>query len=320
MNDDTNGQPTESADMRARRSFLSNDEESTPHTAFDPANETFSCRCGKPSCFSNRLQPFREHIARLYRAIAVCEAEGCLNEKGWSRVLYPLQMAASLEDIRADTSFVDDSASLFLCSTAAEYEAAKTEMACKYVGGLSVFTFLWMAYEATVELTLPNELKKLLKQKSLGERGRRLFEDHADSFPSPFGLKTLAGLTEQLCERGILFDDRLDRIRRKFDERGLAFSAEICREFRNFIAHGEDEAPEHEDWHHGRGQGEATARIRRFYSISRLLMVLIQALAVVGLSAHAQEIEWGYDDDFEPLIQEPRAVLVGLHLLDDEPS
>lgn len=145
-----------------------------------------------------------------------------------------------------------------------------------------------------------------------------MFEDYGSLFPSPFGLKTLARLSEHLCERGNLFDERLLRIRARFDQRDLAFSAEICREFRNFIVHGEDEAPEHEDWHYGRARGEATARLRRFYGISRLLMLLIQALAVGGLSEHLQEIEWGHDDDFEPLTYEPRQVLVGLHLLEGE--
>ena len=46
-----------------------------------------------------------EHVARLYRAIASCGWDGCFKKDGWQKVLYPLQMAASLEDVYADMAY-----------------------------------------------------------------------------------------------------------------------------------------------------------------------------------------------------------------------
>src|SRR5208283_1203098 len=120
-----------------RFGFSPDGEHRLKYTALDPAKETFICNCGKPTCLFSRLQPFREHIALLYRAIAACEAEDCFKQDGWRTVLYPLQMAASLEDVYADTAYVDDTQSTFYCSSVADYETARSEMASKYVAALS---------------------------------------------------------------------------------------------------------------------------------------------------------------------------------------
>ena len=85
-------------------------------------------------------------------------------------------------------------------------------------------------------------------------------------------------------------------VRSKYANRDLVFSAELVREFRNFIVHGEDKVPDHEAWHYGRTRGEATARVRRFYAIGRLILVLIQSFACAGLCGEGKEIEYGEDD------------------------
>ncbi len=284
------------------------------YTALDPAKETFACRCGKPSCFFVRLQPFREHIARLYRAIAICEVEGCLKCEGWHTVLYPLQMAASIEDVLADTAYVDDTQSVMFCSGAAQYEAAKSEVACGYVAALSVFTFLWAAYEGAARLTLPGELKRLNTEGRFGERGRRLLEEWPEHFPQLVGVQNMGRLADSFCERGNRFDSRLGRIRAKFTKKDLVYAAELSREFRNFIVHGEDEVPEDEDWHYGRAPGESAARVRRFYAVGRLLLLLIQAFTTAALCEPRTKIEWDLDEEFERIDSDPKQVLVCLHL------
>jgi hypothetical protein len=202
-------------------------------------------------------------------------------------------------------------------STVAHYEAAKSEMACKYVAGLSSFTFLWLAYEATVRLTRPDVLRKLLREEKFGGRGRRLFEEYAGEFPEISGATRIARLAEGLCERGNLFDERLKAIRAKYAKRDMVFSAELVREFRNFIVHGEDKVPDHEAWHYGRTRGEATARVRRFYAIGRLILVLIQSFACAGLCGEGKEIEYGEDDTgLGSLRGNSKLLLAGLHLLD----
>ncbi len=292
---------------------FSRDGKRTKYTALDPATETFRCGCGKPECFAATMSPFREHIARLYRAIATCDAQNVLKNEIWRRVLYSLQMAASIEDVHADTAFVDDTDSISYCSPAADFEAGQTEMASKYAAAASIFSFLWTAYEIAVQASFPHLLKGLLRDGRMGERGRRLFAEYAELFPDIEHLESVALLAERLCERGNLFGERLARIRARELQKGMTFSAELAREFRNFVVHGEDEIPQHEAW--GGTPGEATARIRRFYAIGRLVLLLIQTHASAAILTDTGPIEHGLDDEYEPLFLEPRVLFERLHLL-----
>jgi hypothetical protein len=284
---------------------------SSGKSAIHPGLETFTCRCGKPDCAFACLQPFREHIARLFRAIVSCEHENILPHD-WQAVLYPLQMAASLKDIDADTSYVDETQSVMLCSGAANYEDAHTDVVRQYVAGLTIFTFLWAAYEAAVQLTRPEHLRGLSKDGRNGERGRRLFEDFSKEFPPLRSMQNLNRLAVFFCEKGQLFEKRLTRLRERYKDRDMSFSAELCREFRNFIAHGEDAVPEPAGWG---DTGASIGRIRRFYAVSRLLLLLIQALAFLETAQATNEVEWEYQGDGEYLIQLPNMIFAGLHML-----
>ena len=104
-------------------------------------------------------------------------------------------MAASIEDVVADTGFVEDPLVFEMCEPTIDYENAQSEMASKYVAGATIFNFLWLAYESAVALTAPNELVGLLKEERLGERGRRLFEARPDLSVRFIGLRDLVRLT-----------------------------------------------------------------------------------------------------------------------------
>jgi hypothetical protein len=248
------------------------------YTAIDPADRAIRCTCGKPDCPRARLRPFREHIAELYRVLADIFQDQIAD---WNGVLYGLRMAASIEDVVADTGYVEDPMTYALCETTIDYDDAESEIASKYVAGATIFNFLWQAYEAAVACTAPLELSKLLKEARLGERGRRLFEARPGTSSKFLGLGEIIGLAFFQCQRGGLFDVRLGRLKERFTDRNLVTAAELCREFRNFLFHGKDQSPSHEGW------GSATVsrcRLYRFYTISRLLLYLIQALASIELT------------------------------------
>lgn len=249
------------------------------YKAIDPATDAFQCTCGKPHCTRARLHPFRDHVAGLYRTLSRFSQSfsGRYDHEAWGRVLLGLQLAASIDDVYADTGYVEDEMVFALCETKIDYENARSEVASKYVAAASVFNFIWNAYEAAVSITEPNNLRKLLNDGRLGERGRRLFEGHPEIEKNFLGIQDLTRLAKFYCARGKLFDERLEKLSTRFPVDNFVSAAELCREFRNFIFHGEDEVPEHEDWCHPRGT--STARIHRFYAISRLLLYLIQALA-----------------------------------------
>jgi hypothetical protein len=92
------------------------------------------------------------------------------------------------------SGFVDDSDSVTYCSSAADFDAAQTEMASKYTAAASIFSFLWMGYESAVQASQPHVLKGVLKDGRLGERGRRLVDEYSELFPGITGLRLLCVL------------------------------------------------------------------------------------------------------------------------------
>lgn len=130
----------------------------TKPKAIDPATELHAlsaCKCGKPNCRWRALRPFRQHIKRLFQAIAIKHVRERLAsgdpEVSWEATLFSLQMAASLEDASANTAYVDDSDAIVYCGSAWDFEELSSEIAAKYVAGLSIFNFLWSAYENAVK-------------------------------------------------------------------------------------------------------------------------------------------------------------------------
>jgi len=206
----------------------------------------------------------------------------------WSGVLYGLEMAASIEDVFADTGYVEDPMTFAVCEPVIDFQAGRSEIASKYVAAASIFNFLWMAYEASVAEVRKDEFRGLLKAQRLGERGRRLLERREYLAPKIGGFSQCVRPALIQCQNGGLMQNRVLRVREKFPANGLATAAELCREFRNFVFHGEDEVPTHRDW--GSSLVEM-CRIYRFYSVSRILMMLIQVLAYVEL-----EGDWEDED------------------------
>jgi hypothetical protein len=256
------------------------------YTAIDPADEAIWCTCGKSECPRARLLPFRQHLVELHRVLSR------LADEDWGGVLYGLRMAASIEDVVADTGYVEYLEVFALCETTIDYENAQSEMAAKYVAGATIFNFLWQSYESAVARTAPTELVRLLKEERLGERGRRLFEARPELSARFPGLKALVRLALFQCRHGELLDDRLDRLTARFPEQDFVTAAEIGREFRNFLFHGEDKVPHHENW------GSAALsryRLYRFYTVSRLLLYLLQALAWIEVGEVTDSMESGSD-------------------------
>ena len=264
--------------------------------ATDPAEFALVCTCGREGCHRARLLGFREHVAELHRVLLkVNEEESAFNKPSeWESVLYGLRMAASIEDVEADTGYVEDPMVFALCEPTIDYERGQSEMASKYVAGATVFNFLWQAYEAIVSVTATDELRGLARQQRFGERGRRLIETRPDMTTRFRGCSDLVKVALLQCRRGGRMVDRCDRIEKKFSGDDLVAAAEVAREFRNFLFHGGDEAPAHEDW------GDvltSRCRIYRFYSVSCLVLYLIQAMCWIVHQDLTETHEYGSNDD-----------------------
>ncbi|MES2096782.1 MAG: hypothetical protein V4459_08465 [Pseudomonadota bacterium] len=267
------------------------------YSAIDPADQAAVCSCGDANCPRSRLLPFRTHIAELHRVIVRMNMEeiATWEPSRWSSTLYALRMAASIEDIEADTGHVEEPMVFAMCEPAIDFERGRSEMASKYVAAVMIFNFVWQAYEAIVSETAPDELVKLGREQRNGERGRRLLEARPQLSAEFPGIDDLVANAMFQCRHGGLMDDRCDRVEAKFGVAGLVAAAELAREFRNFAFHGGDEAPGHADW----GEDETTAQLRvlRYYSIARLLLHLVQAMAWIIHEGDVRRFEYGSDDD-----------------------
>ena len=266
------------------------------YCAIDPADEAVCCTCLKPDCYCYRLLPLRSHIAELYRVILKIHEEeiAWTDPPEWSSVLYALRMAASIEDIEADTGFVEDPMVFDLCDLTIDFENAQSEMASKYVAGATIFNFLWLAYEAVVGLAAPDELRRLLKDQRMGERGRRLLEARPTLTSKFIGIENLTRLALGHCRDGGRMEERCEQIQERYGKAGLVTAAELAREYRNFVVHGGDEVPQHEKW------GDvvtARCRIYRFYSVGRVVLYLIQAMCWIVHEKDQKFHEYGSDDD-----------------------
>lgn len=243
-------------------------------TAIDPATQLLTCSCGKPDCQIQPLRGLREHISSLLRAILSCGYEEVFSEfersdDPWPGVIYALQMAASIEDVFADPSYVDDSEAALWCEPAYERDEEDREAASKYAAALITFNFVWAAYEAAVETSASN----LYSRDKIPVRGRKVLQSEqaiVDSMPSfPY----IYRLARFCCLKAPKLQQSISECESKYGLAGAA-AAELGRLFRNYIVHGEDPPPQYANkW-----------TFYRFYAVSKMLLVLIQILLLRSIT------------------------------------
>lgn len=241
------------------------------YTAIDQADRYVHCSCGERDCWTKELLPLREHMAALYRAINACgyaeQFQGCDRaEFPWPGVTDAIQMAASLDDVFTDPAYVDDSEAYMFCESVADFDKRQGEYAAKYTAAMIIFNFVWNAYEAAIEISAGTAFPK---DKS-PVRARRIFANETKLEQSVTAFAPSHGFARRLCSRVPELAPDIAAIASKYNLRGAAAAAELCRLFRNHIVHGRDVAPTTESY----------APSQRFYAVIRLVLLLIQLLVM----------------------------------------
>ncbi len=258
------------------------------YRAIDPADRYVQCSCGKADCWTHQLTPLREHMVALFRAIVVCGLEEQFeafnrSEDPWPGVIYALQMAASLEDVFADPSYVDDSEAAFWCRPAWESDEEDREAASKYAAALIIFNFAWTAYEAAIETSANGVYPK----DKVPVRARRLFQAEPELSAGVEVFDVSYRVAREICMRLPTIASSIQDIDKKYALSGAAAAAELGRIFRNYIVHGADPMP----------VGSSRAACARFYSITRLLLLLIQLLILRRLKEPARPVPLSANQD-----------------------
>jgi hypothetical protein len=218
---------------------------------------------------AKNMIPLRYHMMRL-----CCVADEFANRgysEGWRAVAENLHLAASLRDLSTDTDVYGDS---FMCSGAADFDEAHSEVAAKYLAGVVVFNLVWTAYEGAVETASPPPAGRHAK----GARGRDLIVRALGDKHFPHLRAAVLDALDLASTTCLDFGSR--EMRRMLAAGSIAgIGAEYLREFRNALAHGTLSKPMPDDW--GKGSeyvADNDPGIQQFHANARVALVLIQIL------------------------------------------
>lgn len=213
--------------------------------------------------------PLRKHVTRL--CLAAGELSHETSSGDWHAVEENLHLAASIKDISADTD-IDNSS--MMCSSAADFDDANTEVAEKYLAGVIVFNLVWTAYESAVEIaSKPFGLKQ-----PRGARGRELLLQLVGDTHFPHLRSAVFDVVGLRNDRGSDFSN--GEMRRAIAARSVAgIGAEHLRQFRNAVTHGSITKPMPGDWgDKSEYSADQDSGIRQFHANTRLTLLLIQIL------------------------------------------
>ncbi len=281
--------------------------------AITPATDVFTCRCNRPECVIRKLVSFRDHMAYLFNALVESEQEGLLpsfsahdgSVHTWRAVSYSIQMAAGLDDVKVDTSYVDTSMSWMMCGSDADFDDAHSRLAAQYFAAAITFNFIWSAYEAAIRVAAKDEFEND-KTAIRGRKLAALISGRGIQIPL---LSKLTRGAERFCKIG----QGLERELMSFTctGAGAESAAELARILRNHIAHGRDEVPLPSSWG-SQSETNECGQIYRIYAVARTILMLIQLFAIHSLTDPEQRIYQCWISEGE----EPSAiqVFINLHL------
>ena len=190
-------------------------------------------------------------MARLWRLIGFY-IQGMSLDRDWDTVNRPLQIAASIESVVANTGFVDQD-NLCYNKMAVEFEEYHSNLTSRYVKELTIFIWTWIAYENTVKI--------LFKEKQnikIGKYARELIKEKTN-FHRLYGMELLekrALKILQCNEFQQIFPELYQKIMRRvqipiIEGENEFLYMDICRETRNYFVHGDADIPTPRDWGEG---------------------------------------------------------------------
>ena len=188
----------------------------------------------------------REHAVRLWRLIAHNLRPDDVEPSGqaWDVVLGPLHVATSISEVVADTAYVDENDSIMYCEPAAELEDARSALISRYVEDLTVFVWVWIAFEKAIDILCRRSNDRI------GDAVHYI-KDRVASFE-------FVGLRDVECKAYDMVRHLIEGKVQKnaatlvksgqwLSERHLLFIY-IVREARNSFVHGDVHEIEPEDW------------------------------------------------------------------------
>lgn len=249
------------------------------YTAIDPMDELLRCTCGRPDCPTGNLRPLREHMGALIQAILSCGHVGLIDggQDPWPGTLYSLHMAVSIEDVFVDPAYTDESSSGLYCDSAWEFDEEQREASSKYVAALTIFNFIWMAYEEAIGYCLGENFSKDKPAVQSRKFLNGTEEKHETKIAS---FNAVYKATARICGKRSGLKNGIDLIQSRYRLEGASAAAELMRLFRNHVVHGDDSTP----------LSGGSTTVAHFYASATLLLMLIQILILHRVTNQSAKI------------------------------
>jgi hypothetical protein len=161
----------------------------------------------------------------------------------WSHASALLKLASSVTGVNLDTARFDDSVAW--CSSASDYHFARSELLAELVRELSVFNFIWGAFETVVKIM---NLPSVPKSNSIIDAACHYLNRNFDSMPH------VQHYEETVFDlRNLLLIDKQYGVTEKDFKMGTyigpsSIGIHVVRRIRNKFAHGTLSIPEPEGW------------------------------------------------------------------------
>lgn len=262
------------------------------------------------------LLSLQEHAYQLSKVIAQFSEQKNASETKWYLASEWLHLGSSINAVNIVTEQFDDS--IMFCGPAIEYENQKSKTLEKVVRELSIFNFLWGAFEAIGKTINPPKVPNTLKKRrSLSDDCLFFLKNNYPFIPAPNAYNDFLQQLENLLEKDpqyvhVQFDKMIDDSYCDNAGKGLA----LIRMIRNDFAHGAHSFPEPDDWSWN-NEFTSSDYIKKIHVSSRLLLLTIQMLLISFFKDKPfYLLEWGTSEEYVNVIDK----LFNLHLIAASPT
>lgn len=236
-------------------------------------------------------------------------------ETTWYLAAEWLHLASSIRSVNVVTEQFDDS--IMYCGPAIEYEEQKSKTLEKIVREVSIFNFLWNAFETVGKNINPPKIPNTLKKRrSLIDDCLFFLKNNYPLIPAPDVYNELLQQLENFLEKDpqyahVQFEKILDDSYCDNSGKGLA----LIRMIRNDFAHGSHSFPDPNDWSWN-NEFTTSDYIKKIHVSSRLLLLTIQMLLISFFKDKPFSIlEWGTSEEYVNVIEK----IYQVHLTTNEP-
>ncbi|EWH09385.1 hypothetical protein DS2_12654 [Catenovulum agarivorans DS-2] len=232
-----------------------------------------------------KLRTIDEHCGELYLLI-VQGTDYFIERSEWQQPLASLKLASGLKSIEYDTVRFDPS--FGWCGNGDICVGYQDDLEAILTLSLCRFHFIWSALEATINISVPAKLDKSIRGKisnaCLYLKQNRGFHPKFEAY-----LIELANLEKLLIEDSFYSEIFLNiDIPQHVNEYGKGIF--LAYKLRNLLAHGSLGIPETQQ------EEESHLDSQIIHSITRLVLLTIQTLAIIDLHDDFPIFSWSYID------------------------